>query len=79
MVLGGFRSFHVLVTTGTADAGSSQKHFLPFLILLNVGIDPNFPHNVFFFALFEEKFRFPAKIIFNLATFSAIICHIKSN
>ena len=29
---------------GQADAGSSQKHFLPFRVLLNVGIyNPNFP------------------------------------
>ena len=30
------------------DAGSSQKHFLPFRVLLNVGIDPNFPQKGFF-------------------------------
>ena len=28
---------------GQTDAGSSQKHFLPFRVLLNVGINPNFP------------------------------------
>ena len=40
----------------------TKKHFLPFRVLLNVGIDPNFPLNSFFFlALFREKFRFPAK------------------
>ena len=39
-----------------------KKHFLPFRVLLNVGIDPNFPQKKFFFlALFREKFRFQAK------------------
>ena len=28
---------------GQTDEGSSQKHFLPFRVLLNVGINPNFP------------------------------------
>ena len=40
-----------------------KKHFLPFRVLLNVGIDPNFVQKSFFFsllALFREKFRFPA-------------------
>ena len=42
--------------------GLSQKHFLPFRLLLNVGIDPNFSKKVFFFfALFREKFCFPAE------------------
>ena len=42
----------------------TKKHFLPFRILLNVGIDPNFPRKKIFFsflALFREKVRFPAK------------------
>ena len=41
----------------------TKKHFLPFRVLLNVGIDPNFPQKSFFYflALFREKFRFPAK------------------
>ena len=48
---------------GQTDAGSSQNYFLPFRILLNIRIDPNFPQKVFFFfALFREKFCFPAKI-----------------
>ena len=41
-----------------------KKHFLPFHVLLNVGVDPNFPQKSFFFpflASFREKFRFPAK------------------
>ena len=49
---------------GQTDTGSSQKHFLPFNVLLNVGIDPNFPQKKLFsfLALFKEKFRFiPAK------------------
>ena len=52
---------------GQTDVGPSQKkHFLPFRVLLNVGINPNFPKKKFFFsflALFREKFRFPAKTI----------------
>ena len=46
------------------DVGSSQKHFLPFRVLLNVSIDPSFSEKKFFFsilALFKEKFGFPAK------------------
>jgi len=36
---------------------------LPFHVLLNVGIDPNSPQKSFFFwALFREKFCFPAKL-----------------
>jgi len=49
---------------GQTDVGSSQKHLLPFRILLNIGIDPNFPQKEFFFpflALFREIFHFPAK------------------
>jgi len=38
-----------------------KKHFLPFRVLLILGIDPNFPQKRFFLALFREKFRFPAK------------------
>ena len=48
---------------GQTDAGSSQKHFLPFRILLNIGIDPNVPQKRSFFALFREKFRFVVKKI----------------
>ena len=41
----------------------TKKHFLPFRVLLNVGIDPIFPQKIFFsfLALLREKFRFPAK------------------
>ena len=41
-----------------------KKHFLPFRVLLNVGIDPNLLLKTFcfsFLALFREKFRFSAK------------------
>ena len=61
---------------GQTDAGSSQEHFLPFRVLLNVGIDPNFPQKRFFFGLFREKFRFLAKKRFSLATLREIIYHI---
>ena len=52
-----------VIPCGQTDVGSSQKHFLPFRVLLNVGIDANFPQKrlLFFLALFNEKFRFPAK------------------
>ena len=43
-----------------------KKHFLPFRVLLNVGVDPNFPQKKFFFsflASFREKFLFPAKTL----------------
>ena len=46
---------------GQTDADSSQEHFLPFRVLLNVGIDPKFPQKRFFVALFREEFRFLAK------------------
>ena len=36
------------------DAGSLQKYFLPFRVLLNVGIDPNFPQQGFFFFIQRE-------------------------
>ena len=45
---------------GQTDAGSSQKHFLPFRVLLNVG--SKFFTKTFFFALFRKKFRLPAKL-----------------
>ena len=64
---------------GQTDAGSSQKHFLPFRVLVNIGIDPNFRQKGFFLALFREKFRFPEKKIFSAATLSASNCHIRSN
>ena len=45
----------------------TKKHFLPFRVLLNVGIDPKLStKKVFFFtflALFREKYRFPAKTV----------------
>ena len=52
-----------VIPGGQTDVGSSQKHFLPFRVLLNVKIDPDFPQKSFFsfLALFTEKFRFPAK------------------
>ena len=49
---------------GQTYVGSSQKHFLPFRALLNVGIDPNFPQQKLFFCFFgfiQRKFRFVAK------------------
>ena len=53
-----------VIPCSRTDVRSSQKHFLPFRVLLNVGIDPNFAAKKVFFsflALFKEKFRFPAK------------------
>ena len=37
-----------IIPCGQTDAGSSQKQFLPFRVLLNFGIDPNFPQQGFF-------------------------------
>ena len=53
-------------------------NFLPFRVLLNVGIDPNFPQKSFFFLfwLYSENFVF-RRNIFSLATLSAIIYHIR--
>ena len=53
------------------DAGASQKHFLPFRVLLNVGIDPNFPQKLSFFLVLYSERNFalrPEKNIFSLAT-----------
>ena len=42
--------------------GQNEKHFLPFCVLLNVGIDPNFPQKRIFFWLYSEKnFAFQQK------------------
>ena len=37
-----------VIPCGQTDTGSLQHHFLPFRVLLNVGIDPNFPQKGFF-------------------------------
>ena len=68
---------------GQTDVDSSQKTFifLPFRVLLNVGIDPNFPKKSFFFAFWlysGKNFAFRRKH-FSLATLSTIIYHIRSN
>ena len=41
----------------------TKKQFLPFRVLLNVGIDPNFPQKILvsFLALFEKKIAFRRK------------------
>ena len=46
-----------VIPCGQKDAGSSQKHFWPFRVLLNVGIDLKFPHtkNFFFFFGFIQR------------------------
>ena len=49
-----------VIPNGQTDAGSSQKHFLPFRVLLSFKIDPNFPQKRFIFALYQEKVRFLA-------------------
>ena len=51
---------------GQTDVDSSQKTFLAFsrTVLLNVGIDPNFPQNSFFFLFWlysEKNFAFRRK------------------
>ena len=50
-----------VIPCGQTDADLSQKDFLPFRLLLNVGMDPNFPQKRVFFALSRETFLFPAK------------------
>ena len=66
---------------GQTDVGSSQKYFLPFRVLLNVGIDPNFPQkSVFFFLGFiQTEISLSGENIFSSATLSAIIWPIRSN
>ena len=49
-----------VIPSGQTNAGSSQKHFLPFRVLLSMEIDPNFPQKRFPLALYQEKFRFLA-------------------
>ena len=42
----------------------TKKYFLPFRVLLNVGIDPNFPRKQFFFLFWlysEKNFAFRRK------------------
>ena len=58
-----------------------KKNFLPFRVLLNVGIDPNFPQKSFFFlfGFIRRKISLSGENIFSLATLSAIIYHIWSN
>ena len=69
-----------VIPCGQTDVGSSQKHFLPFRVLLNVGIDPNFPQKKFFFLFWLQKeISLSGEEIFSLATLSAIIYHIRSN
>ena len=49
---------------GQTDAGSSQKTFLAFCVLLNVDIDPNFTQKSFFFLCWlylEKNFAFREK------------------
>jgi len=59
----------------------TKKHFLPFRVLLNVGIDPNFPQKSFFFSFgfIQRKISLSGENIFSSATLSSIIYHIRSN
>ena len=58
-----------------------KKHFLPFRVLLNVGLDTNFPQKIFFFffGFIQRKISLSCENIFSLATLRAIIYHIRSN
>mgnify|MGYP000600976797 CR=1 FL=1 len=49
----------------------TKKHFLPFRVPLNVGIDPNFPLKKFF-GFIQRKISLSGKNIFSLAMLSAI-------
>ena len=60
---------------GQTDAGSSQKHFVPFRVFINIGIDPNFPQKLFF-CFFRREISLSGENNFNVATLTAIICHI---
>ena len=51
---------YCVIPRGQTDAGSSQKHFLPFRVSLSFESDPNFPQKRFSFALYRKKFRFLA-------------------
>ena len=70
-----------VIPGGQTDVGSSQKHFLPFRVLLNVEIDPDFPQKkfLFFFGFIHRKISLSGEKKFSLATLSAIIYHIRSN
>ena len=59
----------------------TKKHFLPFRVLLNVGIDPNFPQKrfFFFFGFIQTKISLSSENIFSLAKLSKIIYYIRSN
>jgi len=58
----------------------TKKHFLPFHILLNDGIDTNFPQKSFFsFGFIQRKISLSGENIFSLATLSGIIYHVRSN
>ena len=54
-----------------------KKHCLPFSVLLNVGIDPNFPQEsfFFFFGFIQRKISLSGENSFSLARLSAIIYH----
>ena len=52
-----------VIPCGQTDAGLAQKHFLPFCVLLNVGINPNFPQKGFFLLSSEINFAFRRKAI----------------
>ena len=60
---------------GQTDVGSSQKIkiFLPFRVLLNVGIDPDFSQKsfFFFFGFIQREISLSSENIFSLATVSA--------
>ena len=65
----------------TMRSNRHKKHFLPFRVILNVGIDPNFPQKSFFsfFGFIQTKISLSGENIFSLATLSAIVHHIRSN
>ena len=57
-----------VIPRGQIDAGSSQKHFLPSCVLLNVGMDPNFPQKkfVFLFGFIQREISLSGENIFSL-------------
>ena len=68
-----------VIPWGQTDAGSSQKHFLPFRVLLNVGIDPNVSQKKSFFGFIQREISLSGEKNFILATLNATIYHMRLN
>ena len=69
-------NYHLVVRQTKAH---HKKPYLPFRLLLNVGIDPNFQQKSFpfFFGFIQRKISLSGEKKFSLATPSAIIYQVK--